>query len=160
MVELISLTEINWKYIKQSFASANIFIDQCPVSISKDAQYLLYLSLLMDIDISNPFYVLRHINHRCMEHLHYTFSIICSPDIWEEFLTITKLCCVSRTMDNGNKYIIATGSLALWYNLMFQDTSTELRKILNTIVLIFGQRGLSYIFPHKKSLKDGTFLLC
>ena len=170
-VEILSAVQVNWPSFKSTLDKGlgerhDRILAQCPVPITEDAEFLLYLAALQDISLSNPLNVLRTLPHELMEYLHYTFMVVCDEQTYLEFRQGTNLQIVVKKKDEMY-FLLVAGPLTQWFrtivlNLTRSRKYTTLTRVLiDKFLLILEKRGLKEVFSNyiKKPEKDGTFYL-
>jgi hypothetical protein len=165
-VELLATNNFNWPSFRATVDKAlklrpDSIINKLPIQLSDDAKILLNIAAFYGHNINNPLDVLRKMPPLFMNFLSYTLMIGCDAKTWDNFHAGVDAI---RTGD----IIIATGTLAHWYQTITMNLSRDWDYDQNTLILfdkillVFERKcGLAILFEtYRKKLKsDGTFLL-
>lgn len=167
---IVSRTQVEWPVLRKTVLQATGFqpssvIAQCPVSFSKNAEFLLFAAyLILDITEEDAHKLMLHLPREAMDFLHYTFLIACDRDIIEDLREKTR--AHYTITDCGRGYcVLGTGPLSIWYDAIMLNLRVSwkgmknTRLLLNKMLLLLEREGLQALFPPKTSLPDGTFLL-
>lgn len=170
-VELLSAVQVNWPSFKSTLDKGlderhDRILAQCPVPISEDAEFLLYLAALTGIPVNNPLDVLRTLPHEMMDYLHYTFMVACDEQTCNEFMFSTKLQVITKKRDEIC-FMLVAGPFTDWFNTIVLNLAkkrrytTYTRVLINKFLILFERRGLQEVFNNyaKKPKGDGTFYL-
>ncbi len=147
-IVLISRPEINLKALKKCMSLAcqetiTKSIDQCQVTLSPAAEFLIYSSYLYIGSLCDPMHILKNLPLECMKSLHYSFLIGCHYDVAFELSTKTSLQIFGKHV--GNEYLmLVTGPLDEWYKAITANSFDY--ELLNNIRRKLESEGLKLIF--------------
>lgn len=163
-------TKFNWPDFRATIDKAlnlrpDIIINKVPVDFSDDAKVLLNIAAFYGWDITNPLNTLRHLPPMFLEYLSYQFFIACDQSALDQ-IHFNKITIIKNKIPDGY-LILATGSLAAWFDTIVSNLGrdweyeTNTRILICKIMLLLEKRGLNVLFDkhRKKMQKDGTFLL-
>lgn len=168
--ELLPVTsvKVNWPVLRKTVSQVTGLqpssqVASSPIQFSEPAEFLLFAAYLSNIT-GDPHNVLLTLPRECMNFLHYTFLIACDEDTTRDLRERTRAHYTMTDVRNGY-CILGTGPLSVWHDAVVLNLThprslvAGTRILLDKLLLFFEREGLHALFPNKKSLEDGTFLL-
>lgn len=158
-VVLISRPTINFDMFKSILTNQMELgivskIDQLPVTISKEAEFLIYVTSIVN-EVKDPLYTLRNLPLNSLKSLHYTMLISSDAYILIELLSVTGLTPYSYSYNNDDILTLVTGTLDVWYtgitkNLKVKGNerplSRDTYRIFDMCMVALEGAGLELIF--------------
>ena len=171
-IQIVAQTVVDWPVLRR-LASEMVGlcpsnqIKQYPVEFSPEAETVLFPAMLKYEQVTNVLDLMRCLPRECMDFLHYTILISCSPIVLEDIREQTRIHLV--TQDIGRAYcVLGTGPLSVWFDaivlLLTEQTpilKTEVatKQVFTDILMELRKRGLSAIFDKYTITQHNNYCL-